>query len=255
MDTKYEALINLAQLQATVGGLFSQAEATKAAGDYDAAHSVYQTYIAESRAYLQANLDFNKEFPDSSNEIPSIAQPLVNALMVDADIAQALGDRGTAEALRKEALEISRLHMGRKGTANSERQRAGSLTMEGRFNEAIMALMGARDVFLEENDLLASARVAIDLSDIFQWLGDNRRAKEEIEHAEAIVRPELAGGQPSQKDVLDSVEELKKAMERVDQSQLEGGQPRQKDARDSDEEALHKYSVGMNKSDKLCSLF
>lgn len=239
MDAKFQALISLTQLQAKVGDLFFQAETTKASGDYVAAHRVYQALIAESRTYLQASLDFNQRFPDLPNEIPPIARPFVNTLMTDADIAQALGDRGAAEALRQEALEISRLHTGRKGTASSERQRAGSLAAEGRFNEAIVALMGARDVFLEENDLLSSARVAIDLADIFQWLGDNRRAKEEIEHAESIVRPEVAGGQPSQKDVWDSVAELKKEIERVQasiQSQLAGGQSSQKVVPDSDEE-------------------
>ncbi len=205
MDAKLESLLKLAQLQTKVGGLFFQAEAAKASGDYGTAHSVYQAYIADSRTYLQAALDFTKQFPDLPQEIPPIAQPLVNALMVDADIRQALGDRATAEALRKEALEISRVHVGRKGAANSERQRAGALTMEGRFNEAIVALMGARDVFLEEGDLIALSRVTIDLADILQWLGDNRRAKEEIEHAEAIIQPALAGRQLSQKDVWESL--------------------------------------------------
>lgn len=205
MDTKLESMLNLAQLQTKVRGLFYQAEETKASGDYGAAQSVYQTYIADSRTYLQAALDFTKQFPDLPQEIPPIAQPLVNALMVDADIVQALGDRRAAEVLRKEALEISRVHLSRRGTANWERARASALTMEGRFNEAIVALMSARDVFLEEKDPIAMARVTIDLAGILQWLGDNRRAKEEIEHAEAIIQPALAGRQLSQKDVWDSL--------------------------------------------------
>lgn len=205
MDAKLESLIKLAQLQAKVGRLFVQAEATKISGDYGAAHSAYQAYIEESRTYLQSALDFTKQFPDLPQGIPPIAQPLVNALMVDADIVQTLGDRAAAEGLRKEALEISRVYLGRMGTAKSECARASSLTMEGRFNEAIVALMGARDVFLEEGDLITLARVTIDLTDILQWLGDNRRAKEEIEHAEAIIQPALAGRQLRQKDVLESL--------------------------------------------------
>lgn len=205
MDAKLEALISLSRLQAEVGGLFFRAESAKASGDYGAAHSAYQSYIVAGRAYLQAALDFNERFPESPNEIRPIAQPLVNALMTDADVAQALGERAAAEALRKEALEISRAHMGRKGSAHTERARAGALTLEGRFNEAVVALMGARDVFLEENDLLSLARVAIDLADIFQWLGDYRRAGEEIGRAEAIIEPELAGRRPSQSDVWGSL--------------------------------------------------
>lgn len=205
MDSKLESLRKLSQLQTQVYDLFLQSEATKASGDYVAAHSIYQVYIANGRTYLQAALDFTKQFPDLPQEIPPIAQALVNALMVDADIIQSIGDRTAAEALREEALEVSRIHLGRKGTANSERARAGALTTEGRFNEAIVALMSARDLFLEEGDLLALARVTIDLADILNWLGDSRRAKEEIEHVETIIQPMLAGKQLNQKDVWDSL--------------------------------------------------
>ena len=162
MDAKLELLLDLSQLQTKVGDLFFQAEATKACGDYGPAHSAYQKYITSSRAFLQATLDFNIQVPDSPFEISSIAQPLVNALMVDADIVQSMGDRKSAEAFRKEALEISRIHMGRKGMADTSRARASALTMEGRFNEAIVALMSAHDVLLEENDPIEMARVTID---------------------------------------------------------------------------------------------
>lgn len=202
MDAKLKALIELGQLQIKVGGLLVQAEMAKASGDYATAHAVYEEYIANTRTYLQAALDHNSQFPQSPFDIPPIAQPLVNALMVHADIVQALGDRTAAEALRKEALAVSRTHLGRKGTADTERSRAAALTLEGRFNEAIVALMDARDVILEEDDPLALARVTIDLADILQWLGDLRRAKEEIEHAEAIIKPAVGDRQPSQTDVL-----------------------------------------------------
>jgi len=205
MDAKFDSLLSLSQLQAKVSNLFFEAETIKASGDYVTAQSVYQAYLTESRIYLQAALDFNKQFPDLAQEISLIAQPLVNALMVNADIVQSLGDRTAAESLRTEALEVSGIHLGRRGTANLERARASALKMEGRFNEAIVALMSARDTFLEEDDLLAMARVTIDMADILQWLGDNRRAKEEIGHAEAIISPVLAGKQLSQKDVWESL--------------------------------------------------
>jgi CHAT domain-containing protein len=206
MDDKLESLRTLSQLQDKVFKLFIQAETMKASGDYGATQPVYQAYITESRIHLQAAVDFNKQFPDElPQEIPLVAQPLVNALMVYADIVQSMGDRTTAESLRKEALEVSRIHLDRKGTADLDRSRASTLTMEGRFNEAIVALMSARDVFREEDDQLALAQTTIDLANILQWLGDSRRAKEEIERAEAILRPVLAGKPPSQKDVGDSL--------------------------------------------------
>ncbi len=202
MDEKLKSLHDLFQLQKQVGGLFFQAEAVKASGDYITARPVYDEYVAESKVYLLASLDFNNRFPSSPYDIPPIAQPLVNALLVQADMVHAVGDRETAEGLRKEALEVSRAHLGRLGTAETERSRAGALTLEGRFNEAIVALMSARDMVMEQNDPLALARVTIDLGDILQWLGDFNRAKEEIEHAEKLIEPAMVGGRPTQSNVL-----------------------------------------------------
>ncbi|UCD57689.1 MAG: CHAT domain-containing protein [Candidatus Hydrogenedentota bacterium] len=202
MDEKLKALLKMWQLQTEAADLFIQAEAAKASGDYETARPIYDDYIAKSKAYLQAALDFNNQFPESPYDIVPIAQPLVNAMMVQADVVQAIGDREAAKVLRKEAIEISRAHLDRTGSADTERSLAGALTLEGRFNEAIVALLRARDVFMEQNDQLTVARVTIDLADILQWLGDYRRAKEEIEHAQMIVEPVLEGKQPTQSDVL-----------------------------------------------------
>jgi CHAT domain-containing protein/tetratricopeptide (TPR) repeat protein len=205
MDAKAEALLDISKILAKVGGLSSQADGVVISGNYgDAARTVYNEYIAKLRLYLQTALDFNQQFPDSPWEIHPIADMLVNALTIYADIEQSLGDRTTAEALHNRALEVSLIHLDSKETANLERRRAGTLTMEGRFNEAIVALMNARDLFQEEDDLLDLLRVTIDLANILQWLGDNRRAKEEIDKVEKIIQPMLAGRQLGLSDVSDA---------------------------------------------------
>jgi CHAT domain-containing protein len=205
IEAKIGALLELARLSPELGNLFIAAERLKLSGDYAAANATYQTYLAHSRAYLKATLDFNARFPESPFTVPEIARPLVNALMVDADIVQALGDRAAAELLRQEALDVSRTHLGRRGTAESERSRAASLTLEGRFNEAIVALQGARDVTLEAGEAIGSARIAIDLADVLHWLGDLARAKEEIDHAASIIEPIIGGREITQKDILAGV--------------------------------------------------
>jgi CHAT domain-containing protein len=205
MDQKLSALLKMGQLQAAVSALFFQAETAKASGNYDTARPIYEDYVAKSLAFLQASLKFNRTFPKSPCDIRPIVQPLVNALLVLADLVQAVGDREAANILRQEAVDLSEAHLGSSGSAETERSMAGALTLEGRFNEAIVALMCARDIFTAEKDQLTVVRVTIDLADILQWLGDFRRAKEEIEHAEMIIEPELEGRQPKQGDVLSGV--------------------------------------------------
>lgn len=205
MDVKLRTLFEMARLQSEVGSLFVHAEAVKLTDDFDAAHAAFREYIKKSSLYLNAALDFNTRFPQAPFALPPIVQPIVNALMVDADMVYALGDRAPAEALREEALRLSQTYLGRRGTAEFERSRASSFTLDGRFNEAILALMGARDVVLESGDRIGLARIAIDLADILQWLGDVRRAKEEIDHAASIIDPLVGNRGVTQADVLAAV--------------------------------------------------
>lgn len=205
MDDKLSALLKMGQLQTSVTALFFQAETAKASGDYELARPIYEDYVSRSLAYLQVALKFNRKFSESPWDIRPIVQPLVNALLVLADMVQALGDSEAANTLRREAVDFSEAHLGSSGSAETERSMAGALTLEGRFNEAIVALMCARDLFTAQKDQLMVARVTIDMADILQWLGDFRRAKEEIEHAEMIIKPELDGGKPTQSDLLSGV--------------------------------------------------
>ncbi|MEJ2284778.1 MAG: CHAT domain-containing protein [Desulfobacterales bacterium] len=205
MDDKLSALLKMGQLQTSVTALFFQAETAKASGDYELARPIYEDYVSRSLAYLQVALKFNRKFSESPWDIRPIVQPLVNALLVLADMVQALGDSEAASTLRREAVDFSEAHLGSSGSAETERSMAGALTLEGRFNEAIVALMCARDLFTAQKDQLMVARVTIDMADILQWLGDFRRAKEEIEHAEMIIKPELDGGKPTQSDLLSGV--------------------------------------------------
>ena len=99
MEAKMGTPLERARLAPELGNLFIAAERLKLSGDYAAAHAAYQTYLARSRADLKATLDFNARFPESPFTVPEIAQQLVNALMVDADIVQALGGRVSAESV------------------------------------------------------------------------------------------------------------------------------------------------------------
>ena len=117
MDQKLSALLKMGQLQTAVSALFFHAETAKASGDYETARPIYEDYVAKSLAYLQASLKFNRKFPESPWDIPPIVQPLVNALLVLADLVQALGDRKAAGILRQEAVDLSEAHLGSSGSA------------------------------------------------------------------------------------------------------------------------------------------
>ena len=152
MEQKIAALLSMGQLQMDVSALFFQAESAKASGYYESARPIYEDYIDRSRDYLQAALEFNRRFPESTWDISPIVQPLVNAMLVLADLLQALNDRDSANTLRRDAKKLLATHLGRSGSAKTELTIAGALTLEGRFNEAIFALMCARDLFSDKKD-------------------------------------------------------------------------------------------------------
>jgi CHAT domain-containing protein len=205
MQGKLTALFELSQHQAQIGNFFVRAETAKLDGDYESASVAYHEYITASKAYLNTIISFNKQYLQSPFSLAEVVQPLINALMVCADIEASLGKREAAESLRTEASAFSRTYLGRKGSAEAERARAASLTLEGRFNEAIVALMEARDVILEADDKVALARIAIDLADLLNWLGDYKRASDEIDHASSIIES-VGGGHPvTGQDVISGV--------------------------------------------------
>lgn len=210
---KLNAIMDLSHSQSELGNLFFQAELFKKQNDYPAASKAYQEYVQAGRNYLNGIVDFNSFFPESPLSVREVAQTLVNALMVSSDIESSLGQRDAAEALRVEAMSVSRKYLGRTANADNLRSQAASLKLEGRFNEAIVALMEARDVVIESDDKVALARIAIDIADIWQWLGDFSRALEEINHAHLIIEP-IVGDKPItqtdlQRDMMDTIARIK----------------------------------------------
>ena len=76
--------------------------------------------------------------------------------------------------------------MGAAGKAEAERSRAASMISLGKFNEALTSLYAARNYFTVENNILKSARTNVDIADLLQWLGDYKRALDELDQAAKI---------------------------------------------------------------------
>jgi len=185
----------MAQRRSEAGNLFLRAEAAKLADDYEAASAAYRRYIDAAKAVLSDEVAFNTRYPTMPLGLAETVHPIINALLVSADIEYALGRPAPAGALREEAANLSLRYLGREAEVEAKRASAGALLLEGRFNEAFVALMEARDAAIATDDRLAIARVALDLADMLHWLGDLRRAAEEIDHARTVIEP-IVGKQP-----------------------------------------------------------
>lgn len=201
-QARFADLVAVSELQGRAFAAFAHAETAKRGHDDTAALTAYRAYLEAADEHLQSTLQFNARHPDSPFALPPVAQPLVNALLVAADLEQGAGDALRAQALRDRALALSREHLGHSGSVESARSLAGTLTLQGRFTEAIAALYEARDLALSGGDAELLARVALDLADVLHWLGDLTRAREEVDHAHAIVQAQLGGAAIGMTDVL-----------------------------------------------------
>jgi tetratricopeptide (TPR) repeat protein len=189
-----EMLLQLAGQQGRVMRTMTEAELLKAAGDAPRAHAAYQAHLDVSREYLKGIEAYNRAYPETPFTVPDVVQPIVNALLTTADVASALGKQQEAQRLRTEAQVLVRTYLGAKAQAEVDRSLAGAWTLEGRFNEAIVALLHARDMCLAQQDDDGLVRVTLDLADIFQWLGDYGRAAEELARADEAVAPRVPQG-------------------------------------------------------------
>ena len=205
MSSKLAALVELSQHQAQIENFFVRAESAKLRDDYSSASAAYHEYVFAIKAYLNASVRFNEQYPDSPFSLTQVVQPLINALMVCADIEASLGRRNAAEALRNEAGDYSRTYLGRKGTAEAPESSGGLINIGGALQRRPRRADGSRDVILEADDKVALARISIDLADMLNWLGDFKRAGDEINHASSILESVVGDHPVTGQDVISNV--------------------------------------------------
>jgi tetratricopeptide (TPR) repeat protein len=125
--SKNEILLKYSDLQRRSFELLYQSENLKNQGDLDASVASYEELIAVLRQRLDLTLLNNRRYPDSPLDVPSIVDPMVTAMLVQADVFEAAGNLERAEERREQALSLSRKHLTPFATAERERQREGSL--------------------------------------------------------------------------------------------------------------------------------
>jgi CHAT domain-containing protein/tetratricopeptide (TPR) repeat protein len=201
IPSKTDILLAYARVGQNIAALLFQSDAHKNAGDLPAALAAYDALIAALKQQLQIALLNNGYYPDSPFELPPIVDPLLNTILTQADVCEALADWDRAEALRNEAPLLAEKYLGASGVARVKQQAAAALLGQGRFNEALAALAEARDRFQEEGDPLQVANVTANVAGILEWLGDFERALAEVDRARQTLAPWISEGGVSREDV------------------------------------------------------
>jgi CHAT domain-containing protein/tetratricopeptide (TPR) repeat protein len=143
-------------------------------------------------------------------DLETVAQPLVQQTMIEADLVDALGQPEEAEELRDSALAIATTYLSPGALARVQRERAVLLALEGRFNEALTALADIRRGLTHSGDVIQAAQTALEEASVLDWLGDNERALRAIQDARELVEPRLSGRPPGPTDIFGAV--LKEAV-------------------------------------------
>ncbi len=194
---KAELLLRIFNEMRQSGPLLLEAEAAKRVGRLDDAAQTGDALIAALTRQLEATEEHNRHHPETPFDPTAAVEQLLDALLTRADLSETLADRPAAEALRERAMALAPDRLGTAGQAERKRQRAASLLSQGRYAEAATALAEARDHFTEQAEPLQAARVAADLAELYEWLGDGIRARAEASRTRALIEPMLGAEPPT----------------------------------------------------------
>ena len=109
-------------------------------------------------------------------DLTTVAQPLVQQTLIEADIVDALGERAEATQLRDWAFDVATRELAPLALARIRRSMAAQRAAEGRFNEALSDFRDVRTQFTDAGDVIQAAQTALEESALLEWLGDQDRA-------------------------------------------------------------------------------
>jgi len=205
IPSKLDIIKNLGQLLILVPQQFSMVELKKNSGSLSEAISVSEDLVKNLKSILDLQKKNNEYFPDSPIENESTANMLTNTLFIQVDLLEATGESEHADSIREGALSISKQYLSEEEGSDKERQNADSLISQGRFNEALTVLADVKQKMLKHNDIPKLAIASAKYAGLLEWLGDYRRALEEIESTEKLVQPLVDAGNTSMNAVLSTL--------------------------------------------------
>ncbi len=186
MSPLAEHLLRQADLLSRAGRAQRQVMMSQMAGDLDRVLPVLEELVDAQRA-LRALL---LESGDPAADVAGMTRALTDSLHMLADLRRQKGERAAADAARAEVAALSE-GLGARSRADALRAEAIAALVEGRHQEAFASMAAARDA-ARDDDGLARVDVALDLADLFQWLGDFPRARQAL----ATAEDEAAGAAP-----------------------------------------------------------
>jgi len=199
---KAEYLMAMFEQQQRTSKLMFEADFLKNQGDLNKSAEKYSELISSLDLQHKTATTHNRQYPDSPVDVMPIVSQKINAMLTLSDVYEALGIREEAEKLRNKAMSFSKSNLPEVEAAERERQRAQPLIAQGRFNEALVSLYKARDLFQANDDRLKMASVTADIAGILEWLGDFERALREVDRAFSYIGNIEGSSDPSMADVL-----------------------------------------------------
>ncbi len=205
VDDKGERLLRIFQLMQEAPPLLFEADRLKAAGRIDTAEQTLARLAATLERQFEETLEHDRLFPETPFGAGSVLEQLLDALLTRADLLETLRHREEAETLRETAIALARSHEQAPQLAERQRQRAAAFLSQARYHEAAGALAAARDEFTRLGQTLSTAHVAVDLAELYEWLGDLGRAKEEAARTRQVIEPLLGAAAPSFADAFTAI--------------------------------------------------
>src|SRR5262249_9744856 len=156
--------------------------------DNAARRKLHQAYREKTARLLDLLRRHNESgLAPTSWDLTSVAQPLVQQALIEADIVDALGEPAEAARLREWAVETATGEVQPLALARVRRSMAAQRAVEGRFNEALTEFDDVLRLFADAGDVIQSAQTALEKTAVLEWLGDYERAQQAITAARALI--------------------------------------------------------------------
>lgn len=168
-----------------------------APSDNRARRELHRSYREKTARLLELLHQHNDSgLAPSQWDLTTVAQPLVQQTLIEADIVDALGAPAEATQLRDWAVQVATRELSPPALARIRRSMASQRAAEGRFNEALSDFDDVRKQFADAGDVIQAAQTALEESALLEWLGDHERALDALSSARALLTSETGTDLP-----------------------------------------------------------
>ncbi|MFO1534635.1 MAG: CHAT domain-containing protein [Thermoplasmatota archaeon] len=211
-----QASLGLQELEGQGLVLFAQADALENTGSVQEAHAILHQLVPRQGELLGMARQLASQHPGF--DVAPFARDLMNTLFRYADASETLGRADWAEQARQAAAEVA-AQVGPEGAWEVASAQAWSALRRGRFTEALALLVEAERIAGGTGDATLCARAALNLADLYQWLGDGSRCLAAVDRARRLVPAPGPGETLSRSDIANILR-----TRATDPSTLERGQ-------------------------------